>query len=82
MSQGSEGLLSSYGSGADFISQEDAVGEGAGLRVVAGTLGGPAAQQPGEAPSEHGQPADAERGENTIISGGWEELSTRAIPEE
>lgn len=65
------------GSGAGFTFQEDAAGKGAGLRVVAGALGGLAAQQPGQAPSEHWQPADPERGEDTTVSGGWEWLSTK-----
>lgn len=60
------------GSGAGFTFQEDAAGKGAGLRVVAGALGGLAAQQPGEAPSERWQPADPEWGEDTIVSVGWE----------
>jgi hypothetical protein len=59
------------GSDAGFTFQEDAAGKGAGLRVVAGALGGLAAQQPGEAPSERWQSADPEWGEDTAVSGGW-----------
>lgn len=61
-----------YGSGAGFLFQEDAAGKGAGLGVVAGALGGLAAQQPGEAPSERWQPADPEWGEHATVSGGGE----------
>lgn len=75
---GSLSLTEAKGSGASFPLQEDAAGKGAGLGVVAGALGGLAAQQPGETPSERWQPADPERGEDSTVSGGWELLSTKS----
>lgn len=52
-----------------FVPQEDAAGEGTGLGAVAGALGGPAADQPGETPAECGQPADLEWGKDTGVGG-------------
>lgn len=61
------------GSESGLLPQEDAAGEGTGLRAVASALGGHAAQRPGQESPECGQSADPERGKAGVREhvGGW-----------